>query len=93
MNVLGIEIKRPHSVEVLLVLSLVVLSAVFREQLALMTNTNPLDLWGYSVALSTGILLNACGLNVKFTYHLIVVAVLCGVMALVARNLSGFIFS
>ncbi|NOI32016.1 hypothetical protein [Vibrio coralliilyticus] len=93
MKVLGIEVKQPHSLEVLVVLSLVVLSAVFREQLALMTDTNPLDVFGGAVAASTGIFLNACGLNIRYTYHLFVIAVLCGVMGVVARSLSGFIFS
>ena len=93
MKVLGIEIKRPHSLEVLLVLSLVVLSAVFREQLALITDTTPQDVMGYSVAASTGIFLNTCGLHIKFTSHLLVVAIFSGVMAFLARNLSGFIFS
>lgn len=93
MKVLGIEIKRPHSLEVLLVLSLIVLSAVFREQLALMTDTNPQDVMGFSLAASTGIFLNACGLHIKFTSHLLVIAILSALMALLARNLVGFIFS
>lgn len=91
MTIFGIKLKRPHPLEIIIIMVLISAPTYYREQLSIILGIELQQVKGLVIAMSTGAILNACGLTVRKPRHRLIITVFCAISALMALIIFDFL--